>query len=251
MASDLPSFWIVAILASVVVGLGKGGLPMVGMLGVPVMSLVLSPVTAAGLLLPVYVLSDMVGVWIYRRHFDRRVIGIMFAGGLIGILLGWSLIAVTPERLVLGLVGAIGLWFSLRTLLQRAGAVGAARPARLGPGLFWGTLMGFTSFICHVGAPPYQAYVQPLNLEKRIFAGTTTILFAAVNVVKLLPFWMLGQLSPQNLSVAAILCLPAAAAVFAGARLVAYVSPATFRRIITIMLLLVSVRLLIQAIFGV
>ena len=55
-------FWALAVLAAVVVGMSKGGLPVVGMLGVPILSLAISPVTAAGLWLPVYVLSDMFGL---------------------------------------------------------------------------------------------------------------------------------------------------------------------------------------------
>ena len=45
---------------------------MMGMLGVPVMSLVMSPIRGAAILLPVYVFSDIVAVWLYRRHFSVR-----------------------------------------------------------------------------------------------------------------------------------------------------------------------------------
>ena len=41
-----PLFWLAAVAAAVLVGMGKGGLPVVGMLGVPVLSLAISPVTA-------------------------------------------------------------------------------------------------------------------------------------------------------------------------------------------------------------
>ncbi|NBO21212.1 MAG: sulfite exporter TauE/SafE family protein, partial [Rhodobacteraceae bacterium] len=37
-------FWAAAGLAAVLVGMAKGGLPMVGMLGVPVLALVIPPV---------------------------------------------------------------------------------------------------------------------------------------------------------------------------------------------------------------
>ena len=48
-----PAFWLAAVLAAALVGMAKGGLPVVGMLSVPVLALVISPVAAAGLLLPV------------------------------------------------------------------------------------------------------------------------------------------------------------------------------------------------------
>ncbi|MFM9900723.1 MAG: sulfite exporter TauE/SafE family protein, partial [Polaromonas sp.] len=56
-----------AALAALLVGLSKGGIPAIGMVAVPVLALVMSPVKAAVLLLPIYVMSDWVGVWLYRR----------------------------------------------------------------------------------------------------------------------------------------------------------------------------------------
>ena len=83
-------FWVLAMLAAATVGAGKGGLPIVGMLAVPILSLVISPVTAAGMLLPVYVVSDMFGLYAYRREFDRRVLAIACVGMTLGVGLGWA-----------------------------------------------------------------------------------------------------------------------------------------------------------------
>ena len=44
-------FWIVASLATFLMGLSKGGLPMIALLAVPLMSLYMDPALAAGLLL--------------------------------------------------------------------------------------------------------------------------------------------------------------------------------------------------------
>jgi hypothetical protein len=120
----------------------------------------------------------------------------------------------------------------------------------VGPGLFWGAVTGFTSFVSHAGAPPYQVYVLPQRLEKTVFAGTTTVLFAYVNAAKLIPYWALGQLSPGNLKAAAFLMLPAAIAVFAGVRLVRVMPQALFFRLVAWALLLVSVKLLWDAAAG-
>ena len=63
-------FWFLAVLATLFVGSSKGGLPLIGMLAVPLMALQISPVVAAGLLLPIYIISDMYGLWIYRKSYD-------------------------------------------------------------------------------------------------------------------------------------------------------------------------------------
>lgn len=54
-------------------------------------------------------------------------------------------------------------------------------------GVAVGTLSGFSSFISHAGRPPYQIYMVSQRLDKLVFAGTTTILFAAINVMKVIP----------------------------------------------------------------
>lgn len=243
-----PLFWAAALLAAVLVGMSKGGLPVVGMLGVPVLALVISPVAAAGLLLPVFVLSDLFGLYTYRHNFDRRVLAILIPATTLGVALGWATAGVTPERLVTALVGMIGAVFALTLLLRRGDP--PARPARRGAGTFWGAITGFTSFISHAGAPPYQVFVLPLKLEKTIFAGTTTILFAYVNAIKLLPYWALGQLSVENLRVAGMLMVPAGLAVFAGARLVRILPQALFFRLVIWALLAVSLKLLWDAAIG-
>lgn len=242
-------FWVAAVIAAALVGMGKGGLPMVGMLGVPVLSLSISPVTAAGLLLPIYVLSDMFGLWVYRREWNARVVAIMAAGMTLGVGIGWATASVVSERLVTGLVGAIGLVFALSLILRKA-EVAAPRPAQVGPGLFWGAVTGFTSFVSHSGAPPYQVWVQPLGLSKAVFAGTSTIAFAYVNLIKLVPYWALGQLNTANLKAAVWLAVPAALAVFLGARLVRVIPERLFFRLVTWALLAISIRLIWQAAAG-
>lgn len=235
-------FWTCALAAAVLVGMGKGGMPVVGMLGVPVLSLAVSPVTAAGLLLPVYVLSDMFGLYAYRHAFDRRVLAILALGVTVGVGLGWATASVTPEWLVTALVGVIGAVFALRMLLRRGEVV--PRQARVAPGIFWGAVTGFTSFVSHSGAPPFQVYVLPLGLQKLVYAGTNTILFAYLNGIKLVPYWALGQFTPGNLKVAAMLMPAAAMAVFAGVKLVNIVPERLFFRVITWALLAISIKLI-------
>lgn len=237
------AFWITAVTASLLVGTGKGGLPMVGMMGVPVLSLAIHPGAAAGLLLPVYVVSDMFGLYAYRRDYDQRVLAIIVPGMLAGVGLGWAMASVIPEAAVTALVGLIGFTFSLNALLRRNRTI-APKPARVGPGLCWGAITGFTSFMVHSGMPPYQVYTLPLKMPKTVFAGTATIAFAIGNAAKLLPYYFLGQLNPTNLKVAAILAVPASLAVFAGVRLVRVIPESLFFRIVTWALLVVSIKLL-------
>ncbi|MBE2275749.1 MAG: sulfite exporter TauE/SafE family protein [Rhodobacteraceae bacterium] len=242
-------FWTAAVIASVLVGMGKGGMPLVGMLGVPVLALAISPVTAAGLLLPVYVVSDMFGLYAYRHAFSGRVLAIVVPGAVVGIGLGWATAHLVPEAAVTLLVGLIGSVFALVSLLRRDPG-GPPRRAEVAPGLFWGAVTGFTSFVSHSGGPPYQVYTLPLRMEKTVFAGTATIAFAIINAVKLIPYWALGQLSAESLQHAVLLFVPAAVAVFVGLRLVRILPARAFFGLVTWALLIVSAKLVWDGVRG-
>ncbi len=179
-------FWVVAVIAAIMTGIGKGGMPTVGALTVPILSLVISPVAAAGLILPVYVVSDWFGLYAYRREFDKRVLLITGVAMTIGVGVGWATARLIPEAYVTVLVGLISVVFALNQLLRKS-VIAAAKRAEWGPGLFWGTIAGFTSFVSHNGGPPYQVYTLPLGMKKAVFAGTSTIVFTYINAIKLLP----------------------------------------------------------------
>ena len=242
-------FWSMAVLAAMLIGMAKGGLPAVGLLSVPLLSLAISPVAAAGILLPVYVVSDMFGLYAYRRDYDLRVVLIVAAGATVGVGIGWATASVVSEQVVTVLVGAVGLAFASYLLLRQTGER-TRRVGKLGPGLFWSVLAGFTSFVSHAGAPPYQVYVMPLGLPKAVFAGTATIAFAYINAIKLVPYYLLGQLGIENLRVAAVLLPVAVSAVFAGVRLVKVLPEKLFFRLVTWALLAVSVKLIWDGVSG-
>ena len=107
--------------------------------------------------------------------------------------------------------------------------------------------MGFSSFVSHSGGPPYQVYVLPQQLPKTVYAGTTTIVFAVVNAVKLVPYWALGQLSMHNLRTSAWLVPVAIAGTFAGVRLVRILPQKTYFAFVQTVLFLVSIKLIWDA----
>jgi uncharacterized membrane protein YfcA len=240
---DVQGFWVAAILAAMFVGMGKGGVPVIAALAVPTLALFISPVAAAGLLLPVYVVSDLFGLWAYRENFDLRVLRIMLVAMPLGIGLGWATAHIVSDALVTIVVGSIGIVFAANMLLRRA-IDGPQLQARLWPGLIWGGIAGFTSFVCHAGGPPYQVYTLPLRMPKATFAGTATIAFAYANAVKLIPYYALGQLSPGNLRIAAVLIVPSVVAVFMGYWLVRILPERVYARALVWALLILSIKLI-------
>jgi uncharacterized protein len=243
------AFWILGGLAAFSVGMGKGGLPGIGSLAVPLMSLVISPVLAAGLLLPIFIASDCFGLWAYRREFSLQNLKIIIPGAAVGIAIGWSLFSVVSESHVRLMVGLIGLAFCLHVFLKR----NVQAPPRYPDwprGLFWGAVSGLTSFVSHSGATPYQVYVLPQKLPKMVYAGTTTIAFAAINLLKLPPYVALGQVTLHNAPATLILMLIAVGGAFAGFRLTKIIPERTFFLAVNVMLFLLSLKLTYDGITG-
>ncbi len=242
-------FWVLAGLATLFVGSSKGGLPLIGMLAVPLMALQISPVVAAGLLLPIYIISDMYGLWIYRKSFDRRNIAILVPAAAIGIAVGWATASITNEDVVTILVGVIGLAYCIDALLKARRNL-PPKPAYVPRGVFWGAITGFTSFVSHSGAPPYQMYVLPQRLEKMVYAGTSTIIFAIINLLKLPPYWFLGQVNLASLETALLLSPLAIIGAYVGYRLTLILPEKIFFRIVEVALFLVSLKLVYDGMAG-
>jgi uncharacterized protein len=242
-----PTFLIFACLAALLVGLSKGGLSMAGTLGTPILAMVMSPVKAAALLLPIFVVSDWFGLWAYRREFDKRNLIILIPAGVVGIGIGWLSASYVSDRMVGLFIGVIGIAFCANAWRLRHHTL-VAKPADVPRGVFWGTIAGFTSFVSHSGGPPFQVYVLPQQLSKTVFAGTTTITFAVINLVKLLPYWQLGQLELANLKISFLLMPIAVAGTFIGVRLVRILPQRAYFLFIHIALFVVSIKLVLDVV---
>ena len=240
---------VIAMLAAFLVGLSKGGLPAIGALAVPIMALVIPPMTAAALLLPIFVATDMVGLWLYRKIYSPRNLAILIPAGILGVGVGWAIAAHISDLFVGMLVGLTGIAFCLRIWLARK-TTPVARPADLPGGIFWGTLTGFTSFVSHSGAPPFQMYVLPQKLEKLVFAGTSTITFAVINAAKIIPYWELSSFATVDAKLALLVLPVGIAGTFVGAKLTRVIPDGLFFKLVQVALLLVSLKLVGDALLA-
>jgi uncharacterized protein len=247
MSQDI-LFWSLAALATFLVGASKGGLPGVGILGVPILAQVISPVVAAGLLLPLYVISDWYGLWLYRKHYDAWNIKLITLAACIGIGIGWATAQYNNDAVVKLIVGFIGIWYTLDMVWKRSRKVDfAPQPADVPRGLFWGTLAGFTSFVAHAGGTPFQMFMLPQKLDKMTYAGTATITFTIINALKLPPYFMLGQINTNSLQQGLYLAPVALFGAWAGFKLTKILPEKLFFRCIEVALFIVSVKLIWDA----
>ncbi len=244
-------FWIIAVLAVFIVALSKSGLVgSLGLVAVPMLSLVMPARDAAGMMLPLLLVMDAIAVWTYRKDADWRILRIMLPGAAIGTLIGWALWTVVSDAMVLLFVGVITLLFILDALLPLRKKLEGLPPSKPW-GVFWGGFSGFTSFISHTGGPPFQIYTLPQKLTPVNYSGTTAFFFAIVNSAKLIPYFFLGQLNVANLTHAAILAPLAIVGVLVGVWLVRRISIKRFYQLTYWLVFLLALKLIYDGVLGV
>jgi uncharacterized membrane protein YfcA len=240
-----PLFYAAAIPAVIFVGLSKGGLGgAMALIGVPLMALVVSPVKAAAIMLPILIVMDIVGLWTWRGVYDLKTLKIMVPAGILGIAIGWftaAWVTVPQVRLLVGVIALLFVADYVRLRLRASAPEPKSHNALRGS--FWGTLAGFTSFVSHAGGPPYQVYALPLGHDPKLFTGTSVIFFAVINAVKLVPYFALGQFDAANMATSFMLMPIAPVATIAGAWIVKHMNRQVFYPFMYVMVFLVGLKL--------
>jgi len=245
-----PLFWIVAAIAVTFLGLAKGGFTGVGMVATPMLALIVPPLEAVTLMLPILLLQDAISVWLYRKHWDAWNLKVLIPGGLLGVGIAGLLAAYVPGYVVKLTVGLIGVSFVLwRWFGPKGGDIGI-RPSAAS-GVFWGTISGFTSTLANAGAPPWQVHMMPQHLPKLVFAGTATMYFAATNLVKVVPYIMLGHFNARSMMISALLFPLAIITNFAGVWLVRVTPQQAFYKAIYVITFLISLELIRSGVMNV
>jgi uncharacterized protein len=247
-----PLFYATALPAVTLYGLSKGGFAGVSLLSLPLMSLIMSPVQAATILLPVLLVQDVITITSYRKTWDGKTLWALMPGALVGMLLAWLTAAFVSQGLVKLAVGLIAMvfclnaWFLAPSRIPIVGATRMLEPHNRWLGGVLGFCSGYTSFVVHAGGPPYLLYTVPRLPTKEVLAGTMGIMFAVLNALKVPPYLSLGQFTQDNMLAAAALMPVAIIANLAGVWLLQRISAAMFYRIITMLTFGIGIALIYQ-----
>ena len=239
-----PLFYALAAPALLATGISKGGFGSgVGILAVPLMSLVVSPVVAAAVTLPILCFMDVFGLWHYRGRWDPVNLRIMVPGAVLGLGLGAAGFSALDRHWLGLIIGVIAVTFTLARWLSVGQGAAPARPSFV-RGSFWATTSGFTSFVSHAGGPPINFYLLPQRMDKTLFVGTTVVFFAGINYAKIVPYAWLGLFTPGNLWTALALSPVAPIGMLLGIWLHDRIPPVPFYRICYLFVFIAGLKLL-------
>nr|WP_315593861.1 sulfite exporter TauE/SafE family protein [uncultured Cupriavidus sp.] len=159
--------------------------------GIPLLSLVMDPVAAGGLLAPLFIAMDLFSLRYWKPStWSRPDLRLLVPGLVVGIGLGYLLFRVLDHRaisIVMAVVTLVfvGLW------LLRGGEV-VVQPRSSPKAVAAGLTSGITTMVAHSGGPPLAIYLLPLGLSKQVYAGTTSMFFTVGNIVKAVPWLALA-----------------------------------------------------------
>jgi len=243
-----PWFYIFAVPAVITLGLAKGGFSGLGMVSTPLLALVLPPLQAAAILLPIILLQDVLSCWIYRRDWDRWNLKVLLPGAVVGVGCAWLLAAYVSDGVIRLVVGLIALGFAANAWWFRNVKPADLPKPNVALGVGCGGLAAFTSTLIQIGAPPYYVFVLPQRLPKMLYVGTTCWFFALVNVMKVAPYFGLGQFSTEGLASSAALFPLAIASNMVGVWLIRVTPEALFYRITHVLVFVIGVELTRQGV---
>ena len=253
----LDLFWIG--LSLFLIGMSKGGFP-VGAIALPILILVWptqaqAARAAVGFMLPMLCVMDLVALLFYWKKVQWRRLVFLMPATLVGVAVASflfvsdesALIAVSDRALKM-MIGGLGIlfvvYFAAKKWILRH--IHASEPT-WAKGSVFGFAAGITSTLAHAAGPVMQMYLLPQQLEKKKFAGTSCAFFWMLNLIKLLPFVLLGRIQPANLKLGAALLPVIPLGVALGWWLTHKTEQKHYTALIYAVLLITSVTLILKA----
>ncbi|PQV46049.1 sulfite exporter TauE/SafE family protein [Paraburkholderia sp. BL21I4N1] len=218
-------------------------------IGIPLLSCVMDPVTAGGLLAPLFIAMDLFALRYWKPStWSKPDLALLLPGLVTGIGFGYLAFRYLDHRAIEILMAVItlmfvGLWFV-------AGAELSRRPRSSPKAVTAGLASGITTMVAHSGGPPLAMYLLPLGLSKEMYAGTTSMFFTVGNATKAVP-WLLIVKPTANVWVLMAVCLVAIpAGVMSGWRLHGSLDQRQIYRICYGLLVVTALKLLWDGVSG-
>lgn len=241
-------------------GMAKGGIP-IGTVAVPILILIWPAQAQAGraavaFVLPLLCVMDIFAILFYRKYILWDRIRPLLPGTLLGVAVASALfvsdedaLLAVSDRMLKTCIGVLGLAFvayqaARRWILNKLRE--SAMPPKLQYALY-GTGAGLTSTLAHAAGPVMQMYLLPKRLDRLNFAGTMAGFFFVLNLVKVVPFALLGRFDVASLSLGLTMLPLIPLGVAAGFLIVRACRTDVYIGFIYVILFITSLSLLVKA----
>lgn len=215
-----------------------------GLVAVPLLALFLP----LQFVVPLVLLLDFTAsLLIGGLHFKRvqwGEIGVLIPFGIVGVVLGTSLLVNLPPEPMLVALAAFVFAFAARSLLNLHGEKPISRGWAVPASLTGGTVGGLFG----TGGPPYVIYLSHRIRDKGELRATLSALFFTEGLTRIASFLVAGLLVTPRVWVAYIVALPLVlGALYLGGHVHVSLSREQMTRLVGVLLLVSSASLLLKA----
>jgi uncharacterized membrane protein YfcA len=241
----------IGVFAALLAGVSKGGFGSgASFAGAAILALFVPPAMALGIMLPILMLIDVATLRPYWRQWGRVEVTMLILGGVPGIGLGIAFYRMADADLLRLLIGGIALIFVLWQTVLRARVMRRGHPPLPGwSGVLAGLVAGFTSFVSHAGGPPAAVYLLSRGLDKTRYQATTVLMFFVFNIVKAVPYGMLGLFTRETLMIDLILAPFALLGAWIGVRAHRIMPERAFFAVTYVLLTITGIKLIWDGLF--
>lgn len=235
-------------------GVGVGA----GLFLLPTLALAFPAKVALGLGAPLMLVSDAIGLRYYwKQWLPATDLARLFLAALPGMVLGVVLLPLIPGGIFRTGVGVFGVLYALsllwpqfpvasllKKLFGRINAHCADQADQSKTGAYvYGFLGGLSTVLAHAGGLVWSLYLITVARDRRVFVGTTIILFFVTNIYKTVSYVYIDIISLKAL----LQVLPAIPMIFLGSYFGNIINKKCdyilFRKIVLCFILVISITL--------
>ncbi len=176
----------IVVSVALLLGMAKTGVHGAGMLSVPLLAIAFGGKASSGIMLPMLLIADILGVWYYHRHASFKHLRILFPWAALGVIAGSWTGSYIPEEIFKDTMAFIILTSLVVMVWLELGGKDKI-PDTIYFGAIAGFLGGFTSMIGNLAGTVMVVYFLSMRLPKNNFIGTVAWFFLVVNWFKV-PF---------------------------------------------------------------
>lgn len=227
--------WLLAIAASFLLGVAKGGIKGFGAIITTLLAIVFGSKASTGVLMPLLIVGDVFAVIYYHRHANwsylKKLMPWIILGVLVGVWYGKDL----PENefkqgmALIILLSVVLMWVADRKKTYQV-------PDNKFFASIMGSLTGFATMVGNLAGPFSELYFLALRTPKEVFIGTSAWLFFLTNIFKL-PFhiWVWHTINNHSVKIDLFLLPALIIGLYTGISLVKVVKQNHFRMLIMIL----------------
>lgn len=240
------SQWLMILLASFIIGMGKAGLKGVDMLSVTLMAFVFGSKSSTGIVLPLLCLADIAAVSYYNRHAQWnhfwKIVPWMIVGILLGVYLGKDMDE-TVFRKIMAVIIMVTIVIVLFMEYRKSDKVPEHPLFAASTGL----AAGFTTMLGNLAGAFSNLYFLAMRLTKNDFIGTAAWIFLFMNLFKL-PFQVFywKNITVDSLKIDAVLIPTLALGFWEGKALVGKIKDQHYRKLVMLLTLVGCIMMLVK-----